>query len=87
MGLWRVQTTLVGIYRRSMGNQSHLIPCPPGLKSLCIRLLWATRNKDAVTTMMMTMAAAQPPATAATRFLLGPPLTPVGLKCFRCPHT
>ena len=38
-------------------------------------------------TMMMTMAAAQAPDTAATSFLLGPPLTPVRLKCFRCPHT
>ena len=38
-------------------------------------------------TMMMTMAAAQPPATAATRFLLGPPLSPVVSKCFRCPRT
>ena len=38
-------------------------------------------------TMMKTMAAAQPPDTTATRFLLGPPLTPVRLKYFRRPHT
>jgi len=38
-----------------------------------------------VRTMMMTMAAAQPPDTAATRFLLGPTLSPVGSKCLRCP--
>ena len=38
-------------------------------------------------TMMMTMAAAQAPDTAATRSLLGPPLSPVGSKCIRCPHT
>ena len=37
--------------------------------------------------MMKTMAATQRPTTTATRFLLGPPLTPVGLKCFRCLHT
>ena len=37
--------------------------------------------------MMMTMAAAQPPATAATRFLLRPPLSSVGSKCIRCPRT
>ena len=37
--------------------------------------------------MMKTMAATQRPTTAATRFLLGPPLTPEGSKYFRCPHT
>ena len=38
-------------------------------------------------TMMKTMAEAQPPATAATRFLLRPPLSSVGSKCIRCPRT
>ena len=37
--------------------------------------------------IMKTMAATQCPTTTATRFLLGPPLSPVGSKCFRCPRT
>ena len=36
---------------------------------------------------MMTITAAQLPATAATGFKLGPPLSPVVSKCLSCPCT